>query len=157
MPGSTPSWPGHQPDNQRISGGIAFGSTGSDLHAAVPRPIGGKVIATLGIALAVAVVLLGVLGGAYYMKKQQAPVVLQQQPSATAATTGSAPPPPLSAATTASADPPASATASADSSAKPPKVTRPVGGRPKGNPGRPPVSPGTATPGKPVDPTGDRF
>jgi serine/threonine-protein kinase len=147
-PESSSKWPGLPPDGQRTSG-VAFGSTGSDLHATMPKPIGRKVATGVGV-----VVLLGAIGGGAFfgprfLKKPAPPAPAAVQPSA-------APPPTVS--ETAPAPPPIASTpappvtASAEASAKPPTPKKPPRAHPAPAPRPAPA------PGKPaVDPTGDRF
>jgi serine/threonine-protein kinase len=149
-PESSSRWPGLPPDGQRTSG-VAFGSTGSDLHAAVPKPIGRKVATGVGFVL-----LLGVVGGGAvfvprFLKKTPPPAPAAVQPSA-------APPPSAPASETAAAPPIASipaptVSASAEASAKPPPTPKKP---PRAHPATTPrPAPAPAKPA--VDPTGDRF
>jgi serine/threonine-protein kinase len=144
-------------EDLRTSGNHVLGSTGSDLHAIKPKG-GSKVVAFLGVLLAVAILALAVLGGAFFMKRP-APIVVTAPPkgtvSAAPAVTSAEP-------VTSAVAPPTSASSvavvpSADPSAKPAatikKNTAPIT-RPHPAPApKPAPAPG----GKPVDPTSDRF
>jgi len=143
----------------RTSGNHVLGSTGSDLHAAQPQKSGSKVVAFLGVLLAVAVLALAVLGGAFFLKKP-APIVVTAPPKATVS--GAAPAVTSAEPVTSAAAPPTSASSvavvpSADPSAKPATTVK-KNNYPSPRPHPAPApKPAPAPAGKPVDPTSDRF
>ena len=155
-PESSPSWPGSPPPEANRTGGVAFGSTGSDLHA-LPKPVGRKLVTALGVVL-----LLGSGAGAAvivprFLKKPAPPPPAAQpttQATASEVPTASAVPAAVSSPSGSPVSVPVSAPVSAEVSAKPvPK--KPVT-TPRVHP-VPAPKPAPAPVGKPVDPTGDRF
>ena len=147
QPQSQPSWPGITPDAHRTSG-VSFGSTGADLHAAMPKPVGKKIGTAVAVLLGVAVLGGGAVFGSRMLKKSvpapatTAPAPTVSEAPAAPAASLSAPPPVISAAAVVSAEP--------TPSAKPTSTTK---RRPHPAPSPKPA----AAPSKPVDPTGDRF
>ena len=150
-PPSSPSWPGLPPDGQRTSG-VAFGSTGSDLHAAMPRPIGRKIATGVGVFL-----LLGMLGGGAVigtriMKKPPAPAVTPPAATTSEAPAAASNVPPAPAVSSVAA-PIVSAEPTTSVSAR--KITPKPPSRPHPAPGPKPAGP--TAPGKPIDPAGERI
>lgn len=147
----SPSWPGLPPDAQRTSG-VAFGSTGSDLHAVMPKPIGRKIGTAVGVVL-----FLGVLGGGAVIGSR----VLKKPTTTPTPAAASTPPPAVSEAPAAvSSTPPIRPTVipSITPSAEPVPTVSAKKLPPKSRPHpAPSPKPAPAPVSKPVDPTGERI
>ena len=150
-PSSHPSWPGVAPDAGRTSG-VSFGSTGADLHAAMPKPIGRKVATGVGAVLLLSALGVGAVFGTRVLKKPAPPAPAVQptasEVSSAPAAVSSAPPAVSMAPAVATSAEPATSSSSKTPGKKP-------GGRPHSAPA---PKPGPAAPaGKPVDPAGERI